>query len=148
MPGVLTDGFGAAPEDDREPVNAELSRVMTVNDLLEFVTGQPFLDLFGASGVALSVLDQDRRMLATTGRQSACSATPARKTVRVKDKEKPRPHGPACLASPAGKVAPGKWRRSAAALSTGRGAGTDVRDRADRCLLRAGPRASRSALPP
>lgn len=58
--------------DVTRTLNAELSRVMTVQDLLELATGQPFLDLVGASGVALSVLDRDRRVvLATTGLPAA-----------------------------------------------------------------------------
>ncbi|MBM9510456.1 SpoIIE family protein phosphatase [Actinacidiphila acididurans] len=51
-----------------QAIGAELAQVLTVDDLLAFFTGQPFLDVFGASGVVLSVLDQDRRqLLATTG---------------------------------------------------------------------------------
>ncbi|MYS20897.1 Serine phosphatase RsbU, regulator of sigma subunit [Streptomyces sp. DvalAA-14] len=51
-----------------QATTAALARALSVEDLLELVTGGPFLAGLGASGVALSVVEQDRRrLLATTG---------------------------------------------------------------------------------
>ncbi|MFC4033592.1 SpoIIE family protein phosphatase [Streptomyces polygonati] len=54
--------------DAVQETTAALARALTVEDILAFVTGRPFLELLGASGVALSVVEQDRRrLLATRG---------------------------------------------------------------------------------
>lgn len=51
-----------------QAISAALAQVLTVDDLLGYITGRPFLDVVGASGVVLRVLDQDRRrLLAATG---------------------------------------------------------------------------------
>lgn len=65
--GVLASEMNHQADVVQE-IGAALAQVLTVDDLLGLLTGRPFLDVFGASGVVLSVLDEDRRrLLATTG---------------------------------------------------------------------------------